>query len=168
MYKEPNTQFTLDNRDWDIFQSPDVWNRKTQDNDTIHQNPEYFVHNPNYVYARVRNVGCTVNPTGKALHLYWTKASTGEKWSEDWTTANITGSAGTPVAAGREITTTAISIPVIQPGGEWITSMAWYPIDPVAYDSTINSVDVCFLARITESNTSPFGMAFAEVRLNRT
>jgi len=46
--------------------------------------------------------------------------------------------------------------------------MPWNPIAPEAYDSTINSVDVCFLTRITESDFSPFGMAFSEVEQVKT
>ena len=168
MYNEPNDQIILNSREWDIFQSPDVWNRKSQDGIETHEHPEYFISLPNYVYSRVRNVGCTANPTGKKLHIYWTKASTGEDWDDDWTIATIIGSSGQPVAAGGEITTTPISIPVIQPGSEWITSMPWNPIAPEAYDSTINSVDVCFLTRITESDFSPFGMAFSEVEQVKT
>ena len=168
MYNEPNNQIILNSREWDIFQSPDVWNRKTQDGIATHEHPEYFTSLPNHIYSRIRNVGCTANPTGKKLHLYWTKASTGEDWDDDWTIATIIGSSGQPVAAGGEITTTPISIPVIQPGSEWITNLPWYPIEPEAYDSTINSVDVCFLSRITESDFSPFGMTFSEVEQVKT
>ena len=162
MLNEPNTQTQLDPREWSIWQSPDVWNRKAQDGGIVHQNPEYYVSQPNHAYARVRNVGCADNPAGKDLHLYWSLASTGEDWDQDWTVTNVPGVNGM-VPGGREITTNPLPIPVIQPGNEWIAHHAWNPQAPGDIGQNLTSVDVCFLARIVESPTSPFGMAFPEV-----
>jgi hypothetical protein len=166
MLDEPNNQMTLDPREWNVWESQDVWNRQLQDGQIEHQNPEYFTTNPNYVYARVRNVGCTNSPLlegNKGLRLYWTKTSTGEDWPTDWTTTNVIGTGGGTVPGGREITSNTIDIPSLAPGQEYIVSHEWYPQAPEDYDPTINTVDVCFLARLEESNQSPYGMAAAEV-----
>jgi len=162
---EPNAQAQIDPRDWSVWQSPDVWNRQQQDGVTRHEDPEYFQNAPNYAYARVRNIGCAPSPIGADLRLYWTKASTGEDWDQDWTTTVVTGTGGLPQPGGREITNSPIAIPVIQPGGEWVASHAWNPVRPQDYNASINSVDVCFLARIEESASAPFGMTFAEQTL---
>jgi hypothetical protein len=166
MYNEPNTQMDLDEREWNIWKSPDVWNRKLDDQGKVHQDPEYFDTNPNYVYARVRNVGCVPSPSEQVLRLYWSKASTGENWDEDWTTTDVDGTNGW-VPGGREITDNygndPVYIPELEPGDEIIVSLPWYPVMPEDYDPTINKVDVCFLARITEDDSYPYGMSFDEV-----
>jgi hypothetical protein len=167
MLNEPNTQATVDPREWNIWQSPDIWNRRFQDGGTTHDNPEFFSANPNFIYTRVRNVGCADSPPNMDLRLYWTKASTGEDWADDWTIADYTNPSGVAIPAGREITATPISIPTLAPGQSIIVSHPWYPIQPQQYDPTINSVDVCVLARIEESTTAPFGMAFPEVMLSK-
>lgn len=172
MANEPNDQISLDPREWNIWQSPDVWNRQAQDSVGSHENPEYFTTNPNYVYARVRNIGCADSPSDDMrLRLYWTKSSTGEDWDADWTTTNVIGTGGLSVPGGREITASPnapIAIPVLAPGDEFVTNLPWYPIAPEEYDPSLSSVDVCFLARITEDNTAPYGMAFSEVVLAKT
>ncbi|MEM9548009.1 MAG: S8 family serine peptidase, partial [Bacteroidota bacterium] len=163
MLDEPNDQVNIDSRDWNIWESPDIWNRTNQDNLLIHEDPEFSQFNPNYVYTKVRNVGCSSSPLGKELRLYWSKASTGEQWDVDWTVTDVIGANGQPVAAGREITTNPIQIPVIEPGDTWITNHPWNPIQPEAYDASSNNVDVCFLARIEETSSTPFGMTFPEI-----
>lgn len=168
MLDEPNSQNTIDPRDWNIWKSQDLWNQKTQDNDLQHEDPEYFTTNPNYVYARIRNVGCQDSPAfdeadGEGLRLYWSKASTGEDWPDDWTTTNLIGTGGVSVPGGREITTDPISIPSLEPGEEFIVSHEWYPVAPGDYDSTLTGVDVCFLARIVEDSAAPYGMNSVEI-----
>jgi hypothetical protein len=172
MGNESNNQITLDPREWNIWQSPDVWNRQTQDGIETHENPEYFSSNPNFVYAKVRNIGCANSPSsGMNLNLYWTKSSTGEDWDVDWTSTNVIGTGGLSVAGGREITASPnapIAVPQLEPGEAFIANLPWYPIAPNAYDPSLSAVDVCFLARITESSTAPYGMTTAEVVLAKT
>jgi hypothetical protein len=177
MLEEPNGQKEFNTRDWDIWSSPDLWNRQTDDDIQIQQNPEYKS-TPNYVYARVRNVGCKPSPTSSRLRLYWTRASTGENWEGDWTSKDDAASGGgAPVPAGREITpiltsaplNSGIPIPAIQPGDEMIFKYPWYPTQPELYEGSPNSVSVCFLARIKESHfydadgiSHWYGMTFNE------
>jgi len=150
MMDEPNTQTDFDQRDWDIWTSPDLWNRQSADAGTEHQNPEYFVSAPNHIYTRVRNVGCAANSNDHILRLYWTKASTGENWDADWKYATVCG-IGALQPGGKEITASgAIAIPVIQPGDVSIIHKEWNPIQPQLYCGAPSSFDVCLLARVVQ------------------
>jgi hypothetical protein len=154
MLNEPNTQRLFDGgRDWNTWDSPDLWNRQLNDGSTEHQNPEYFISAPNYANVRIRNIGCSTTSIGGGnsyLHLYWTKSSAGEDWADDWTIASECG-IGKMMPTGREITTgTGIILPVIQPGEERIITQAWYPPKPQDYCGTPASFDACLLARIQQ------------------
>ena len=170
MLDEPNTQAEFTHRDWDFWSSQDIWNRQYADAGTEHQNPEYFTSDPNHLYTRVRNVGCSPNPTNHRLRTYWSKASTGEDWKADWTTSLVPG-IGTMQPGGREITplVDGIPLPVIQPGDANIIHQEWYPINPLLYEGAPTSFDVCFLARIEgphvfspETGWRAHGMAIRE------
>lgn len=173
MLNELNSQAEFNIRDWDFWSSQDVWNRQHADAGLEHQNPEYFVSDPNHLYTRIRNVGCEPNPTAnRRLRTYWSKASTGENWDADWRSSMVPGiSAMQP--GGLEITpvATGIPLPVIQPGAETIIHQEWYPINPALYEGAPTSFDVCFLARIEEVHTykplpigwRAWGMAYSEV-----
>jgi hypothetical protein len=172
MLDEPNSQTTLDNRLWDIWNSPDIWNRHQQDGQTPLQNPLYTGSDSNYVYVRVRNVGCAASPNNAGvLRLYWTKASTGEQWSGDWDgTISIAGAATNPqnnaVPAGGEITSgfffTSIGIPALQPGQNTLLHKGWMPPNPADFYGSPTEVDACLLARIERSTSYPYGMTYPE------
>lgn len=166
LFDEPNRMKERSALDWDIWSSPDIWNRRAQDGDTAHENPVYHTTNPNYMYVRVRNIGCVAspnnNPDSASLWLYWTVASTGEKWPNDWNGSTTLNN----LAAGGIITPNGISIPSILPGKDTILSHSWFPPKPQDYDSLsgiLDRIDVCGLARIQTAFTSPYGMTFPEV-----
>jgi hypothetical protein len=164
MLNEANTQAVVDPRQWQIWESPDIWNRVHQDGITSHEDPQYIgTTTPNYVYVKVRNVGCVASPTGAKLHLYWTKASTGEYWKGAWDTATYNG-----WPAGGEITnSTAITIPALAAGTDTILAYPWYPPRPQNYDISLQSVATCFLARIEDGHNAAdpngAGMTISEV-----
>lgn len=173
MLAEPNDMFNVDPRDWDIWASPDIWVRKAQDGIEEHQNPEYFSSGaPNYVYARVRNVGCaTYNPNppinpSSSIILYWSRASTGQQWPADWTSAFIQGTNGL-MPTGREITgpdqtlpNARFRIPSTPPGGSHTINRPWSPPKPEDYDPSLNSLQACLLARVSPFPTT--GMPITE------
>lgn len=165
MLDEPNSQQAVDPRAWDIWAAPDIWNRQKPDGMPYHQNPEYYTTDSNYLYVRIRNVGCEPSPANADLRLYWSLASTGEKWPGDWTTANFPPNPSLP--AVRQITTTPIDIPVIQPGDATLITKGWRPQDPSLYGPLIGpplqQLDACVLARIEESSSYPYGMAINEI-----
>lgn len=169
MLDEPNSQMNLDPRENNLMKSPDLWNRQAQDGVTSHENPEYFTSNPNYVYLKVRNMGCaayTSNSNHK-IRLYWTKASTGENWDADWTVTQVAGSNNNLIPGGLEITAnngnTPLSIPNLQPGASTILNSRWYPPKPEDFEYSPDKVCVCLLARVETNTFYPFGMTFNEV-----
>lgn len=104
-----------------MWLSEDIWVRHEDDGSLEHQNPEYKLNSPNYVYVRIRGIGCE-QLAGATLQLYFSKASTGLAWPTTWNDFFLMGPNG-PVLAGDEITTAPISIPAIEPGEEWITKV---------------------------------------------
>ncbi len=154
---EPNTHVQWINATNNIWHSQDLWNRINEDGRIEHQNPRFDNSNQNWVYTRIRNIGCNAPISDKYLRLYWTVASTGEKWALDWTKANFNGNPNLP--AGNEITdpsSKGILIPVIPPGVEKICSIPWTPPKPTSYG--VNSLEACLLARIEETQSYPFQM----------
>jgi hypothetical protein len=168
MGDERNSQVAVNKRDNDPYKSPDIWNRIYRDGGTEHQNAKFSVPGAiNCIYTKVRNVGCDPSPEGARLRLYWTKASTGENWDVDWTTRDVAGDGGTPQPGGREIETSVSGgagwdIPSLLPGELVVKGTNWYPPDPELYAGRPKEFDMCLLARIEESEASPFGMTFAE------
>lgn len=53
------------------YEGPDLWVRQTNDGLTGHQNPEFG--QPNYVYAKVHNIGCA--PLNATAALSWSEQS---------------------------------------------------------------------------------------------
>lgn len=162
LYDEPNEMLTRSVLDWDIWSSPDIWNRLQQDWDTVHQNPDH-TQTHNHMYVRVKNVGCVAspsNPEEASLELYWTIASTGETWPDDWTGQTKINSLD---AGGRITPANGIAIGAIAPGGQAILSYPWQPPVPQDFDSTLNRMAVCALARIFGNQGPPYGMTFGEI-----
>lgn len=161
---EPNSMTELDPMIWDVWSSPDAWNRKHDDNGITHQNPEYYTTDSNYAYVRIHNIGCATSPNHyPRMKLYWTKASTGEGWPDAWVNLQIPGAGGSLVTAGGEITPVGgMYIPVLAPGGTTLMSQGWRPVNPHLYLGSPDNVDVCLLARIETSYNSPYGMTIPE------
>lgn len=164
LYDEPNEMLKRNHLDWDIWSSPDIWNRLFSDGDTAHQDPNHL-YPQNYMHARIKNVGCIASPNNSedaSLQLYWTIASTGETWPRDWEGNSTLPTS--PLPAGGRITPPAgLFIPAILPGGQTIMIQSWRPPAPHDFDTTLNRMDVCGLARIIENQFAPFGMTFPEV-----
>lgn len=171
MFDEPNAMDLWDPRDDNYYKSPDLWNRQSNDGDTIHQNPEYFQNGlPNYANVRIRNVGCkdyNSNGVPQYLHLYWTAASTGEKWEDDWDGSSTVPSSGSPLPAqipsGGEITTgSGILIPSLQPGQSTILVQPWYPRKPSDFENQPDKINICLLARVANNLPPYYDMTIPE------
>jgi hypothetical protein len=146
---EPNT---ITEHTW---KSKDIWVRHTNDNGTLHQNPEYDPVLPNYVYVKVTNRGCVASSGNDTLKVYWSKAATAMSWDGHWNGSTF------PTGQKRGAMIGEISIPVIQPGEEDIVIVEWNDIpNPETYMG-INTEPwhFCLLARI-ESDDDP--MTFTE------
>lgn len=151
-----------------IWNSPDIWNTKTQTyTGTTHEQPEYRYTDPNYVHAIVRNKsGQSTSPAAK-LYLYWTFASTGEKWPRNWQfNPDETSYYGNwkmfyGVKKGLGGLIGVYTIPPISSGGTWRIDTPWVAPHPgiLFGDSTMgHKADICFLSRIVTCSESQFGM----------
>ncbi len=169
-YDEPNTMLSRSPNNWDIWTSPDLWNRHAADLDTAHQDPDTMV--TNHMHVRIKNVGCAPSPFEPDfvnVHLYWTLAMTGEIWDRDWIgNGSIIGIPSPPAPPpGGEITpATGMPIPALAVGEDTILTHPWTPPNPHDFDTTglLNRIDVCALARIDIGLSGPnFGMKFPEI-----
>ncbi|MBX7205591.1 MAG: T9SS type A sorting domain-containing protein [Bacteroidia bacterium] len=155
-----------------FWNSPDIWNTKYQTyTDTIHQQPEYRTIDPSYIHAVVRNKsGQSTSPAAK-LYLYWTFASTGEKWPRNWQfnpdldsyNGNWKMFYGDKKGLGGLIGT--YTIPPISSGGTWRIDTTWMVPHPgiLVGDSSIgHKADICFLGRIVTCSEPQYGMYIAE------
>ncbi|MFN0176036.1 MAG: T9SS type A sorting domain-containing protein [Saprospiraceae bacterium] len=137
-----------------VWNSPDMWVRNTQDalvNSTIpgyytmgcmddlwrHVNPEHSLTQPVYVYVKVRNRGTVQLVSGAKLRLYFTKASFGEAWPDTW------GPPSLPTDGGEITTGGGITLPFLVPGQIYTLEIPWYPPDP-----GIGPTMYCLLSRI--------------------
>lgn len=141
----------------DIFwNSQDIWVRNQNDGIVVqeHQNPVYDPVNPNYVYVKVNNKGCSTSSGDDQLELYWAKANTALDWDLYWNGGVIID--GVPM--GGPLGT--LSIPAIASEQETILEFEWNVPNPQDYiEINPNPWHFCLLSRI-ESNDDP--MSFPE------
>lgn len=153
--EEPN------NSGQSIWQSPDIWNRRTNSGlNLTHEDPGYVGSNYNVMRFRVHNVSLTTSSTSYAK-LYWTLGSTGETWPESWdgTTqinSNPAGGELTNPYTGFNASNTYVAgqgfrIPPLAPGQEYIIDAKWQPNDPAIFGLS-NGAMICFLGRIVDPN----------------
>ncbi|WP_053002235.1 trypsin-like peptidase domain-containing protein [Kordia jejudonensis] len=144
-----------------IWQSPDIWNRRTNSGlNLTHEDPGYLGSNSNVMRFRVHNVSFTTSSVSYAK-LYWTLGSTGEAWPESWdgTTlinGNPAGAELTVPYTGFNATNTYVAgqgfrIPALAPGQEYIIDAKWQPDDPAIFGLN-NGAMICFLGRIVDPN----------------
>lgn len=178
MYMEPNllSEITspLLTNDWNIWESPDLWNRINPDGIYGNQPAQFPYYSSgstwNYLYANVRNVGCIASPyyTGNPsefqfpyLDVYWTIGgfAGAEYWNNnpDLSFWYYDGTIGTQFhgphgnVANGELVGIQDQIYPLNPGsmvqkGPYF----WYP-DPASYYFVgATSVDVCYLSRIVD------------------
>lgn len=138
------------------WNSEDIWVRNQNDghNVDVHQNPEYDLNNPNYVYVRVTNNSCSISSGNDLLHLYWAKANTSLNWPDYWDgTISING-----VSMGSQLG--SVTIPPLGIGETKILEFEWNVPNPEDYVGiNSNPWHFCLLARI-DSVDDP--MTFAE------
>ncbi len=91
---------------WD---NQNVWNRRSADAGTLHQDP--WLNQTNYAYCRVRNRG-TQTATGVVVKAYHTDPGAGLTWPDDWVA----------------MTTAQLSAPDIPSGGDVVVGpFSWTP-----------------------------------------
>lgn len=154
----------------DIYESPDLWNRKYDPgapipgNYEVNQDPEYITisGNTNRLFVRVRNHGCVSSPANVPLRMFWTRARAGELWKDHWVanSNNLIPSAilGN-VYGGSEITLDPLfttpstpyhtnsdpfDLPAIGAGQTWLMpyndGVDWFPPNPADFDASNGSM----------------------------
>jgi hypothetical protein len=134
------------------WNSPDIWVRNQQDGTYIydHQNPEYSLTNPNYIYVRVTNKSCVTSSGDDILELYWAKANTSLNWPDYWDGSIVVN--GVPMG-GQIIPASIPNIPVLEPGQEAIIEIPWMVPNPDDYIGiNENPWHFCLLARIVSAD----------------
>jgi hypothetical protein len=150
-----------------MYVSEDIYVRNAADgllaaNQGVHQNPEYSLIAPNYVYVRVRNRGCQA--ASGELKVYWAKAGTGLVWPTHWVNY-ITAMAGCAATKfGDQIPTgSPLMINNLAPGAETIIEVPWMAPKPNDYACFgADRGHICLLARIETAPVAPFGMTSPE------
>jgi hypothetical protein len=175
IFSEPNTL-----SENNFVHSPDIWVRNTNPSSTVHENPIYpGVGNHIYVDTRIWNIGCASSTGNDILRLYWTLASTGEKWDFNWkqstgytdgTTSTFsnyfkdpTGTLTSQFQGGEISSTSGITIPSIPGGQSTIIQTPWSPVRPQNLYTSYTEVGVCLLGRIETTTGDPWGMTYPEV-----
>lgn len=132
-----------------MWTSPDIINRYEDDTNWDHQNPRYI--NPstkNYIKVRVRNRGCSNDDAlhDKKLKVYYSMASTGLTWKEDWVTN------GVPLEDEPLIT----GIDGGNSDGIFTTyTFPWTPPNPAELSG--DKQHICIYARITDGTSENEG-----------
>ena len=156
--------------------SDDIWVRNTNDGLLFlhqHQNPEYRLGtlNPNFVYVEVTNRGGSTSAGTEELHLYWAKAGVNLSWPSPWDVPGgvfwdppfntmLMGEEIFPTIGG----TTPQTIGPLLSSQSVVFEFPWSPPDPQVYSGAfgLDKSHFCLLARITNSNSAPYGMTFPE------
>lgn len=127
-----------------MWTSQDIWVRNTNDGGLFHQNPEYKSNGqPNYIYVQIINRSCETSIGNETVVLNWAKANTALAWPQNWN-GSLTNSGNFPL--GGELP--AVSIPVLQAGGEAIVVIPWVVPNPNNYIDNDNPWHFCLLATI--------------------
>ncbi|MBX7206030.1 MAG: zinc-dependent metalloprotease [Bacteroidia bacterium] len=146
-----------------IWNSPDLWNRRSNDAGSSHETPLFGA--ANYLRTFVRNNGTSTSAPAK-LYLYWSVATTGAQWERnlkyDTTQSETAGNwktyDGTKRGLGNLIG--VYDIPALAVDSAYTVNTTWYPVDPaiVTGDPDNDDAEINLLARIVTCNDAPFGM----------
>jgi serine protease len=141
--------------------SPSIWVRNQPDNIEQHQNPIYYLGDPNYVYVRVTNNSCVPFKGGGLLKVYWAKTLTNPIWEADWNGENTLGINGVGPVTGNQIG--EMEIPPILPGEDAVLMFEWPVPAPTWYVAMSggNAWQYSLLARIESEEDI---MTFDEVQ----
>lgn len=150
----------------------DVWNCTGTIGCSTPQDPDANVNN--YMTVKVQNKGCTHSDPA-SVHLYWTRARTGEIWPTHWT--NNPSNFLNGHLAGSEVTPpSGLSIPSLAPGASVTLNVQWNPPFPSYFPASFGATTVtgkpmiCFLSRIVSTDdpmhTEYNGITMADYALN--
>ncbi|WP_353158937.1 S8 family serine peptidase [Myroides odoratus] len=127
-----------------LSDSPDIWNRRMIDNDTIHQTIRSTSFYSNYINIRITNGGSKPSTVRDSVSLHWSKGGTAQEWEMFWD-GNLTYN---NIPLGGLINKQ--SIPILQPGESTIVKIPWINVpNPSSYGPFFeDSNSFSLLARI--------------------
>ncbi len=181
LYMEPFVMANPGRPDWNIWNSPSIWNRNTLGAGGGVNEPPNYTASANYLYFTIKNVGCEAFPSitdGVSMRFYWTigNFAGAETWSStagmnDWTDATYSTVCGTtslllPLGKHINYSTIPIDYPIngatlpgdLAPGETFTNPMgiSWQPPYPTCYAATMgiapNTIDLCFLSRLVDNH----------------
>lgn len=172
VYDEVNLQDSTDNRDWNLWRSPDIWNRQQNDTLTFHQPAAYTAPN-NYVSVRIHNVGCQPSTaangsTTNRLKVYWSFPSTSLKWSSDFSNSFTYATNSGTIPCGGAINATPIVLGALQPGSDTVIKIAWNPVNYALAAPKAKEGNLSLCARISKFNNQGADMGLGSTEGNRT
>jgi len=132
-----------------MWVSPAIWNRRNPDQGTTHQHPQHIVDAPNYLYVELRDIGCEP-PTEGRLRMYFSEASTGHTWPQDWDNAVPTNE-NLGYRAGNVLLTDYIDSYEDEDMEQvYLYEIKWFPLDPTDFDGYGDNDNMhgCVLGRI--------------------
>lgn len=128
----------------EFWDSPDIWIRNNQDNQSWNQNAIYRANgSPNYIYVKIRNNSSVASLNSEQLKIYWSKANSSYAWPDYWD-GTVKNTNGKPLSGGLP----SVSIPSIPPGGTAIISIPWVVPNPADYSNVDEPWHYCIMARV--------------------
>lgn len=126
---EPNNITTM-------WTSPDIWNSLSQNGPSSKPLPGVT----NYIHVRVNNKNGIYDDT-KKLHVYFSMASLGLTWPDDWMSQTING---------QQVSGEILPAQNLSASSPEVLIFAWTPPDPALIGIT-DKHHVCIYARITDA-----------------
>ena len=127
-----------------VVNSPDIWVRRFNDGETVHQEP--CSGDTNYIHIRVINTGLAPTTGNETVTLYWAKTDTSMAWQQHWQGNTY----GTGQLRGDSIGT--FSIPSLTIGQNHTIVVPWQFPNPSVYAGMNEPEQFSLLARIVSPN----------------
>jgi hypothetical protein len=160
----------------DLWESPDVWNRNAVISNPstapdIHEPPSQVAAGTqqNTFLSRLFNYSSCTSPAG-TIQQYWTIASTGEMWPNDW----INDTHGN-CQVSRELNPIQVSAGAVPMGGSTTFGQVWTPPSPAdLYACGVPPIDtqngaryeLCMLSRFVSATDTMYAKETADIAKN--
>jgi|GEM_PF-3242930 len=145
--------------------SPAIWNRHSPDQLTTHLNPFHNKDQLNYLHVEVRDRGCQ-KPSGE-LKMYFSEASTGHVWPEDWDNSIPTNDHLGYFVGSIDLSDNVNEYFDNNDELVYLYIIPWVPLDPTDFDGygSGDKMHGCIVGRIV-SNEDPMALEQTEVHVS--
>ncbi|MBI1287050.1 MAG: hypothetical protein GC178_05665 [Flavobacteriales bacterium] len=138
---------------WFFDHCPDVKVQNTQEtgsytwDDLVNESPHYDPDSSSFIYAQVRNRGCSTSDGSDTLRVYTTFRGSGDSWEAGYWGNPVPSQFGYQVGYGI--------IPSIAKGDSGIVEIEWDWAMDTIHPDTVNNWYSCLLARIENVTVDP-------------